>query len=66
MEEYQDYQLASASELPSFNPDRTRVDYHWFKMEIVKLSTGKHHIKNLPSVALAMFSLPHSNADPER
>ena len=36
MEEYQDYQLAPASELTSFNPDVTRIDSYWFDMEMAK------------------------------
>ena len=66
MEEYQDYQLAPASELPSFNPDVTRIDSFWFDMQMTKLPTGKYHFRNLVSVALTALSLPHSNADPER
>ena len=65
MEECLDYQLAPASELPTFD-EATRLDSFWFAMGDVKLPTGKLRFRSLSSVAIAALSLPHSNADPER
>ena len=60
MEEY--YQLAPVSDLPTFKSQETRLDTYWFNMAMKKLPTGKLQFH----VTLAVLSLPHSNADPER
>ena len=66
MEEYQDYQLSPASELPEFVTEDTRLDTFWFGMGSMKLPTGKARFENLAALAIAVLCLPHSNADPER
>ncbi|XP_060588036.1 uncharacterized protein LOC132743524 [Ruditapes philippinarum] len=66
LDEFLDYQLTPNEELPNFSPDETRLDTYWLEMEGMLLLDGQKRFKNLPVVALAALSLPHSNADPER
>ena len=42
MEEYQDYQLAPSSELPTFKSQKTRLNAYWFDMANQTVPIGKH------------------------
>ena len=65
-DEVLDYQLSPDDDLPLFQPD-TPLDNYWLSVEQLTIpGTTNKRFTQLPKLALAALTLPHSNAAAER
>ena len=66
-EEYREFQVAPHATLPKYEKDVTRVDEFWGKLSTAQNTlTGQKLYPLLTKLALAMITIPNSNADCER
>ena len=66
--EFRDYQAASDTDLPEFDPrEYAGIDHFWAAMADVRSVADLHsfHFGVLSSLAKILLVLPHSNTDPE-
>ena len=65
-DEWLNYQLSPSSDLPTYTPGDTKIDWFWGDMARGKTGTGQPRFGTLCAVVLPLLSLPNSNADSKR